>query len=70
MNFPDDLKYTKDGCTATYHATALSPAVDCADDNGMPDVSMCNADNGVSSDLAVDCDADLLQCVLKSDQPF
>ena len=50
VEFTGDLKYTRDGCTATYRVAALSPAVECGDDNGKPDVSHCNVDNGVSSD--------------------
>ena len=65
-----DLRYTSDGCTATYHVAALSPAVPCADGSGKPDATLCNEDNGVSSDLAVTCDPVFLHCVLTSDHPF
>jgi hypothetical protein len=37
-----DLAYTRDGCTATFKVSILTPEVSC-DNNGMPDQSKCDA---------------------------
>jgi len=71
--FIADLAIKKDGCTATYEAWGLYPAVPCetdvdcdavADpDNGRPTGS------GINPDFDVSCDATLGLCMLKSKPP-
>jgi hypothetical protein len=38
-----DLKYTRDGCNATFKVSILTPEVSCDNGMGMPDQSLCDA---------------------------
>jgi len=68
--FAAQLDYVgEDGCTATYNALGVFPAVACEDGDGNPDDSLCgqSGDFGqISPDFKVKCDPDLLLCVLDS----
>jgi hypothetical protein len=69
-----DLRFTKDGCSASYSVLGVWPAVDCGvyDDTGMPtgtDPTLCAPpDSGINPDFKanIDCDKDLMLCVLKA----
>lgn len=76
--FLGTLEYTKDGCTATYEAWGLYPAVFCGDAEGNPIDKFCEAEadpengfplgSGINPDFKVHCDPDLLLCML-TDRP-
>ncbi|KIG16172.1 hypothetical protein DB30_04890 [Enhygromyxa salina] len=62
--FEADLEYTRDGCTASYHAVGLYPAVSCESD------AECDDDkNGINPDFAVRCNTELGLCVLDGPLP-
>ncbi len=59
-----DLEYTQDGCTAQYEVWAMWPGdVDCANDQGAPDNSLCAKAGTINPDFATVCDPSLLKCV-------
>jgi hypothetical protein len=82
-----EVTYTRDGCSATYSAVGLWPAVYCEEvdaegkGTGKPDVTWCDPvanpeagrayGSGINPDFKdnVDCDPDLLLCVLKEPPP-
>jgi len=72
-----DLKFTKDGCSASYSVLGVWPAVDCGvyDEGGMPtgtDPALCDPPgSGINPDFKdnIVCDKDLLLCVLKAAPP-
>lgn len=72
-----DLKFTKDGCSASYSVVGVWPAVSCAvvDDGGMAtgiDPSLCTPPgSGINPDFKenITCDKDLKLCVLKAPPP-
>jgi len=78
--FVADLKYTKDGCTADFHAIGMYPAVFCGDDEGNPDNAACEAEanpdegrptgSGINPDFQTECDPVLLLCMLKEAPPI
>ena len=83
LHFGADLTLADSGCTAVYRVSAVAPAVPCGDNKddptmGKPDDSLCipepdlakgYAGSGISPDIAVACDKDLLECVPKKDFP-
>lgn len=59
-----DLEYTEDGCTARYEVWAMWPGdVDCADEAGKPDDTLCVEAGSINPDFAVTCDPTQLRCV-------
>jgi hypothetical protein len=67
-----ELDYTSGDCTAKYKVVAISPLVSCADKDGKADAHLCVAEpdpatgfsgSGLSPDIEVACDPDLLLCV-------
>lgn len=81
------LRYTKDGCSATYEVVGMWPAVACgvkdptdpAGKRKIPDDSLCEAErdleagrlsgSGINPSFPVQCDPDLLMCVLTRTPP-
>lgn len=73
-----DLKYTQDGCSATYHVAILTPEVDCADDDGNPDQTLCNSEadpdhgffgSGIGQGIPTTCDPTILKCLPNKTAP-
>jgi hypothetical protein len=75
-----DLRYTRDGCTATYRVAGVYPAHPCAnEDTKKADDRLCAPDadpdhgiesgSGINPDFPVKCDEDLLLCVLTKEPP-
>ncbi|HZH15107.1 MAG TPA: hypothetical protein VE057_12205 [Archangium sp.] len=59
-----DLEYTENGCTAQYEVWAMWPGdIDCADEVGQPDDSLCEQAGSINPDFAVTCDPTQLRCV-------
>lgn len=50
-----ELKYTRDGCTSTYIARALWPAVGCDPESELPEEN-CGEGSGLNPDFAAACD--------------
>lgn len=77
--FYGDLSYTADGCTATYEAWGLFPAVSCDAGDGTADETLCDpfpdvaagraTGSGISPDFTITCDPDLLLCVTTAKPP-
>ena len=77
--FTADLAYTQDGCTAQYHVFAVYPAVSCDAGDGTPNEALCSSEanpdagmatgSGISPDVPITCDPDLLLCVLTKEPP-
>jgi hypothetical protein len=73
--FSADLRYTKNGCTASYKVVAVYPLVTCLDKEKKPDDRFCDVNpqpalgksNGSGLNFPVFCDPDLGFCVLKGD---
>ena len=80
LEWTGDLTYRRDGCTANFHAAAVSPAVSCAAPDGTADPTLCNSQpdanagrytgSGINPDLAVLCEPTALLCVPSTDHPF
>ena len=80
LEWTGDVTYTRDGCSANFHAAAVSPAVSCDSGNGTADPTLCDAQpnaaagrytgSGINPDLAVVCEPTSLLCVPSTDQPF
>lgn len=66
--FAADLKYTKNGCTATYKVLAVNAQVSCEGEGGTPDDASC--EGAASANFgALSCDPNLLHCVLDGEFP-
>lgn len=67
-----ELEYTENGCTATYEAVGVFPAISCATSTGGTDVALCkNRFLGLSLDPAylVTCDTVSKLCMLEGNPP-
>lgn len=74
VQFEGELEYTDiaNNCSAKFKVQGVSPSVSCDDGMGRPDADLCNANpdpttgfagSGISPDIAVVCDEELLLCV-------
>ena len=62
--FTARLKYTEDGCTATYDVVGAFPGVPCETQADCDDPN-----NGLNPDFALECDAGIGACIPKGDLP-
>lgn len=59
-----DLEYTENGCTARYEVWAVWPGdIECANEDGAPDDSLCAKATTLNQDFATRCDEHILRCV-------
>jgi hypothetical protein len=53
--FTVDLTFTDENCTATYQGVGIHPAVECADDEGEPDNSLCQVRRDEQNNAILAC---------------
>lgn len=59
-----DLEYTENGCTAQYEVWAMWPGdIDCKDESGKPDDTICEQAGSINPDFVVTCDPTQFRCV-------
>ncbi|MCE9669514.1 hypothetical protein LY474_17025 [Myxococcus stipitatus] len=67
--FTAELKYTRDGCTATYIARGMWPAQECDPDAEVGSADNCGKGSLVNPDFAVVCHPTAHYCVVANDVP-